>query len=109
MSVELLMEIALKSGVTAGAALLLVTRLKSLPASQRAWIAHIGLLLTLLMPVLVLAGPELALSGPWSRTVEAAPAAALAAMGPVSELPGVATAAAPAATAESRPYVAPRS
>lgn len=98
MSVEVLMEIVLKSGLVAGAALLLVIRLKGLPASQRAWIAHIGLLLTLLMPVLVLAGPDLALSGPWSRTVEAAPAA-FAAAGPVGAVPAIAATPAPAAAA----------
>ncbi len=91
MSVDVLMEMALKSGLVAGAALFLVIRLKGLPASQRAWIAHIGLLLTLLMPLFVLAGPELQISGPWSRTIEAAPAVeALTTVGAAIEAPAIA-------------------
>lgn len=100
MSVDVLVEVAVKSGLVAATALFAVTQLKGLPASQRAWIAHIGLLLTLLMPLLVLAGPDLQLSGPWSRTVAAAPAVeALALAGPASEVPSIppVSAAAPAA------------
>lgn len=100
MSVDVVVEVAAKSGLVAAIALFAVTQLKGLPASQRAWIAHIGLLLTLLMPLFVLAGPDLQLSGPWSRTLAAAPAVeALALAGPASEVPSIppVSAAAPAA------------
>jgi len=67
-----LIEILLKSALVAGTAFALVMQLKSLPAAQRAWIAHMGLLLTLAMPLLVVLGPDLELAGPWSRSVAAA-------------------------------------
>lgn len=98
MSVDVLVEIALKSGLVAAGALLLVTQLKGLPASQRAWIAHIGLLLTLLMPLFVLAGPDLQISGPWSRTIETAPTVeALTSTAPLPDVSPVASVPAAAA------------
>ncbi len=68
MSLLIVLEIALKSALIAGAALALLTALKRLPAAQRAFVAHVGLALALVTPVWVLLGPRLELTGPWSRT-----------------------------------------
>ena len=85
MTTAVLIEILLKSSLVAGVALVLVMRLKSLPAAKRAWIAHLGLLLALLMPVLVLFSPDLELTGPWSQSIvlpaETAVSAAVAPLG----------------------------
>jgi beta-lactamase regulating signal transducer with metallopeptidase domain len=69
MSWPLLIEIALKSALIAGVALLLVTRFRNLAAAQRAWLAHMGLLLTLATPVFVIFGPNLELVMPWSPAI----------------------------------------
>jgi beta-lactamase regulating signal transducer with metallopeptidase domain len=86
MTYALLIEIAWKSVVTSGAALLLVTLLSGRTAGERSWIAHAGLLATLLLPAAILLLPNwqvdapVALAGAVREAVPAAPAAAPAAV-----------------------------
>jgi bla regulator protein blaR1 len=68
MTLALVLEIALKSALIAGAALAVLAALKRLPAAQRAFVAHAGLALALMTPLWVLFGPRLEMTGPWSRT-----------------------------------------
>jgi beta-lactamase regulating signal transducer with metallopeptidase domain len=68
---DLLPALAWKSVVTLGVTLLLLRALKHRSAAQRAWIAHIGLVATLALPLAALLLPR------WE--VEAAPVADLAA------------------------------
>jgi bla regulator protein blaR1 len=78
MTLALVLEIALKSALIAGAALALLAALKRLPAAQRAFVAHVGLALALMTPLWVLFGPRLEMTGPWSRTPSAIAEAPLA-------------------------------
>ena len=66
-SSELLIEIVSKSAAVTALALALVFGLKRLPASQRALIAHLGLLVAAAMPLLVLFGPQVEVAGAWTR------------------------------------------
>ncbi|HEV2081047.1 MAG TPA: M56 family metallopeptidase [Brevundimonas sp.] len=77
-SSDLLIEIVLKGAAVIAVALGLVTALKRLPASQRALIAHLGLLVAAAMPLLVLFGPQVEVAGAWTRdaVVATTPAAA---------------------------------
>jgi len=75
MTLDLLIEIALKASLIAGAGLGLVHLLNRLPASRRAAIAHLSLLGVVVMPALVIFGPNLELAGFWSQSIPA-PAAA---------------------------------
>jgi bla regulator protein BlaR1 len=68
MTLAIVLEIALKSALIAGAALALLAVLKRLPAAQRAFVAHVGLALALMTPLWVLFGPRLEMTGFWSRT-----------------------------------------
>ncbi|HYF23660.1 MAG TPA: M56 family metallopeptidase [Caulobacteraceae bacterium] len=70
MSWELFLEAALKSAAVAGAALLALRLAGKRPASERAWIAHVGILLALVVPALAVFGPE------WKVEALAAPAPA---------------------------------
>lgn len=80
---DLLLPIAAKSFLVAGAVLLLLKLAQKRSASDRSWIAHLGLVAILLLPVAAIALPALNVEGPSflaSRTVEApAPAGSLAA------------------------------
>ncbi|GAM99011.1 regulatory sensor-transducer of BlaR1/MecR1 family [alpha proteobacterium U9-1i] len=76
---DLILEIALKSALVSALALALVMALRNLPAAQRAWIAHLGLALSLAMPLIVLLGPKLEMTGPWSRVTHAATGAPMSA------------------------------
>jgi len=83
MTLLIVLEIAVKSALIAGAALALLALLKRLPAAQRAFVAHVGLALALMTPIWVLFGPRLEMTGFWSRTpsapiTEAAPLTATA-------------------------------
>lgn len=64
MTYALLLEIAWKSLVTSGAALLLLTLLDSRTAGERSWIAHAGLLATLLLPAAVILLPNWQVDSP---------------------------------------------
>ena len=70
MTLAIVLEIALKSALIAGAALALLAVLKRLPAAQRAFVAHVGLAIALMTPLWVLFGPRLEMTGFWSRTPE---------------------------------------
>jgi hypothetical protein len=61
-----LVEIAWKSVITSGLALLLLTLLKNRSAAERSWIAHAGLLATLLLPLAILAIPRWHVEAPTS-------------------------------------------
>jgi beta-lactamase regulating signal transducer with metallopeptidase domain len=80
---DLLLPIAAKSFLVAGAVLLLLKIAQNRSASDRSWIAHLGLVAVLLLPAAALALPALNVEGPSflvSQTVEAAaPAEPLAA------------------------------
>ncbi|HWH18243.1 MAG TPA: M56 family metallopeptidase [Allosphingosinicella sp.] len=60
----LLVEIAWKSVVTSGVALLLLALLKNRTAAERSWVAHAGLLATLLLPVAVILLPNWNIESP---------------------------------------------
>lgn len=69
MTYELLAEIAWKSLLTSGAALLILRLLKQRSAAERSWIATAGVIATLLLPLAALLGPR------WRvETPEAVPA-----------------------------------
>ncbi|HZB69631.1 MAG TPA: M56 family metallopeptidase [Sphingomicrobium sp.] len=75
---DLLLPIAAKSFLVAGAVLLLLKLAQKRSASDRSWIAHLGLVAILLLPAAALALPALNVEGPSflaSRSVEAAVAA----------------------------------
>jgi beta-lactamase regulating signal transducer with metallopeptidase domain len=80
---DLLLPIAVKSFLLAGAVLLLLKLAQNRSASDRSWIAHLGVVAILLLPAAALALPALNVEGPSflaSRSVEAvAPAHSLAA------------------------------
>ena len=92
---EILIEVALKGAAVTAVALCLVSVLKRLPASQRALIAHLGLLVAAAMPLLVLFGPQIEVAGVWTRDAVAAaapiavgePAPASAVVGPETTRP----------------------
>lgn len=58
MSVELIFELAWKSVLLAGLILLILPLMKRRSAAERSCFAQIGLLMTLLLPVTVIAGPD---------------------------------------------------
>lgn len=100
MSYALLFEIAWKSVVTSGIALLLLELLKNRTAAERSWVAHAGLLATLLLPVAVILLPNWAIEAPAalpSALVEtnAAPAAALPSAGTAALASGAEASSAP--------------
>jgi beta-lactamase regulating signal transducer with metallopeptidase domain len=66
MTYALLLEIAWKSAVTSGAALLLLAMLQSRTAGERSWIAHAGLLATLLLPAAIVFLPNWQVDAPVS-------------------------------------------
>lgn len=76
---SLVAEMILKSFLMSAVAVGLVAALRGLPAAQRAAVAHLGLLAVLATPLLVAFGPDLPLTGFWSRTIDlaAAPSAAV--------------------------------
>src|SRR5687768_5859458 len=79
---DLLLPIAAKSFIVAGAVLLLIKLAQNRSASDRSWIAHLGLVAILLLPAAALALPALNVEGPSflaSRSVQAAAAESLAA------------------------------
>ena len=81
---ELLLPIAAKSFLLAGAVLLLLKIARNRSASDRSWIAHLGLLAILLLPAAAVALPALNVEGPAflvSATAEA-PTVAAAPAGP---------------------------
>ena len=64
MSVELIFELAWKSLLFAGVTLLLLRLFRARPSAERSWIANMGLLALMLLPVTMLAGPELRVQPP---------------------------------------------
>lgn len=58
MNLELLVELVWKSVATAGLTLLALHLAKRRSAGERSWIAHLGLVATLLLPLSVAAGPN---------------------------------------------------
>jgi beta-lactamase regulating signal transducer with metallopeptidase domain len=55
---QLLLEIAWKSAVTSGVALLILAVLQNRTAAERSWAAHLGLLATLALPIVILLLPN---------------------------------------------------
>jgi beta-lactamase regulating signal transducer with metallopeptidase domain len=93
MTYALLFEIAWKSLVTSAAALLLLGLLKDRTAGERSWVAHAGLLATLLLPAAILFLPDWRVDSPISLPG----AAAGPALTDSATLPSSAPAAAPPA------------
>jgi bla regulator protein BlaR1 len=94
---EQLLPIAAKSFLVAGTVLLLLKLARNRSASDRSWIAHLGLAAVLLLPVAAVALPALEVQGPSFLTPPAEQATALAA--PEAAAPAIATeTATPAAT-----------
>jgi beta-lactamase regulating signal transducer with metallopeptidase domain len=80
-----LVEIAWKSVITSGLALLLLTLLRNRSAAERSWIAHAGLLATLLLPLAIVAIPAWHVQAPTSLPdVMVSNPAAAAAVQPVA-------------------------
>ncbi len=75
---DLLLPIAAKSFLLAGAVLLLLKLAQNRSASDRSWIAHLGLLAILLLPAAAFALPALNVAGPAFLAPPAVEAAALA-------------------------------
>jgi beta-lactamase regulating signal transducer with metallopeptidase domain len=85
MTYALLFEIAWKSLVTSGAALLLLGLLEGRTAGERSWIAHAGLLATLLLPAAIVLLPNWQVDAPVSLPAAVAgPALAEIPASPVS-------------------------
>src|SRR3712207_3755965 len=81
MTYELIAEIAWKSVITSGLALLLLRLVKDRSAAERSWVAHAGLIATLLLPLAVIAMPAWQVEAPAPITqvfAEAEPAVATA-------------------------------
>jgi beta-lactamase regulating signal transducer with metallopeptidase domain len=72
---ETLLPIAVKSFLIAGVVLLLLKLAKNRSASDRSWIAHLGLAAVLLLPVAAVALPALEVEGPAFLTASAGPVA----------------------------------
>lgn len=64
MTYLLWLEIALKSFLVGGAALLLLHLLRNRSAAERSWIAHAGLMATVLLPLAIIAGPRWTIEPP---------------------------------------------
>jgi bla regulator protein blaR1 len=82
MTYALLFEIGWKSLVTSGAALLLLALLKSRTAGERSWVAHAGLLATLLLPAAIILLPNWQVDAPLALAGAATGPTAAAAAGP---------------------------
>lgn len=64
MTGPLLLEIALKSFLVGGLVLLALHLIKNRSAAERSWVAHAGLLATVLLPLAIVAGPRWAIEPP---------------------------------------------
>jgi beta-lactamase regulating signal transducer with metallopeptidase domain len=72
---EYLLSLAAKSVLVAGGTLLLLKLMQRRSSSDRSWVAHLGLLALLLLPIGAVALPALDVAGPEFLAAEAAPAA----------------------------------
>lgn len=89
-----IVEIAWKSVITSGLALLLLTLLRNRSAAERSWIAHAGLLATLLLPLAIISIPRWHVEAPTSlpdvmvsKPAVAPPAPVFSAEAPASVAP----------------------
>ena len=64
MTTALLVELAWKSVLTLGATLIILRLLRHRSAAERSWLAHAGLLATLLLPLVLLAAPRWQVEAP---------------------------------------------
>ncbi|HEX9946282.1 MAG TPA: M56 family metallopeptidase [Allosphingosinicella sp.] len=92
MTYALLFEIAWKSLVTSGAALLLLGLLQGRTAGERSWIAHAGLLATLLLPAAIVLLPNWQVDAPISLPGESAAPALAEVAAPLPASPAAAPA-----------------
>jgi beta-lactamase regulating signal transducer with metallopeptidase domain len=101
---ESLLPIAAKSFLVAGIVLLLLKIARNRSASDRSWIAHLGLAAVLLLPVAAVALPALDVQGPAFLAASPEPAANIAA--PAATAPAVESeAASPAARFPVAPVI----
>jgi beta-lactamase regulating signal transducer with metallopeptidase domain len=72
MASEILLDVAWKSAITLGVTLILLHLLRQRSAAQRAWVAHIGLVATLLLPLAVTLLPrwEVAAAAPVAQIAQ---------------------------------------
>ena len=96
---EFLLLLAAKSLVIAGGTLLLLKAMHRRSSSDRSWVAHLGLLALLLLPVGALALPAMEVAGPAVLSSEAAPQSVVNAV-------NVNTIAAPEVAIEPAPFPA---
>ena len=75
MTTALLIELAWKSALTLGATLIILRLLRHRSAAERSWLAHAGLLVTLLLPLVLLVAPrwQVEASGPVADILASAP------------------------------------
>lgn len=92
MTLSFLIEIAWKSALIAGAALLLVTLLRSRSASDRAAVLKLSIALLLLLPVLAYAMPELQVEALEAEAAAPAPAVTVVPAAAEFQLPATALA-----------------
>ena len=95
MSMELILELAWKSVLFAGATLLMLNLLRRRSAAERSWIANIGLIALMLLPLTLVTLPEWRVQPPEPfaavipmvepSVIAAAPPAAADAMGPAAQ------------------------
>lgn len=64
MTTALLLELAWKSTLTLGATLIVLRLLRHRSAAERSWLAHAGLMATLALPLILLAGPRWSVEAP---------------------------------------------
>jgi beta-lactamase regulating signal transducer with metallopeptidase domain len=103
----LFVSLAIKSLLVAGATLLLLKLMQKRSASDRSWIAHLGLVALLLLPVGTVALPALEVAGPDFLVAETSGAPAPVAAAPVGSksAPEVAPSAQPFPAEASQPIV----
>jgi beta-lactamase regulating signal transducer with metallopeptidase domain len=84
---EYFLSFAAKSLLIAGGTLLLLKLMQRRSSSDRSWVAHLGMLALLLLPIGAIALPALNVAGPEFLTPEAAPAPSPAASSPAVDAP----------------------
>jgi beta-lactamase regulating signal transducer with metallopeptidase domain len=107
---DLLLPIAAKSFLVAGAVLLLLKFAQNRSASDRSWIAHLGLVAILLLPAAALALPALNVEGPSflaSRSVETPASAESLAAAPATQALKLETASTAGTFPEASEAIAP--
>lgn len=99
---EFLLSLAFKSVLIAGATLLLLKLMQRRSSSDRSWVAHLGLLALLLLPIGSIVLPALNVAGPDFLAPDPAPVVTSVQSAPVADVP-----AAPEVASAEKPFQAP--